>query len=417
MNPSANEPAGSVIKDSRIIALDGLRGMAILAVLLFHYISDQGVWLDAVSGPANGTFLFHFQRLFTMGWAGVDLFFVLSGFLIGGILLDARMSPRYFGTFYARRFYRIIPLYYLWIGIYFLLILTPLRDLLQNLPESLSRNPEKWSIAPIYFVFLQNSVKIVHGNFGTAWLGQLWSLAIEEQFYLLMPLAVRFLPLRKLVPLLCLSIVGAPISRLVVSHLLPQHPAALYVLTPCRVDALAMGVILAVGWRRQEWKDRFLRHRRLAFTIFSFLFAAVAFIAIWRPSQYSKAVGTWGFTCIDAFFACLLAIAVMFPNGIWATVCRWPFLLELGRVSYCLYVIHEAVNLFCHEFLLRASPRFMDWRSIGVTIFAAGLAYGLARLSWTWFEHPLLRRGHAYQYFAGTPVSPVLSEPDPNAQN
>ena len=74
----------------RIIELDGLRGMAILFVLLFHYVADQGVWMDVGPSVAPGGLLSHFQRLFPTGWAGVDLFFVLSGFLVGGILLDAR---------------------------------------------------------------------------------------------------------------------------------------------------------------------------------------------------------------------------------------------------------------------------------------------------------------------------------------
>ena len=392
-----------VVTSSRIPELDGLRGMAILLVLLFHYVSGQGVWMDAAPGPAQGTLLFYFQRLFGMGWAGVDLFFVLSGFLIGGILLDARTSQRYFGTFYARRFYRIIPLYYLWIGIYFFLIFMPLR----GLPESLSSNPEKWSAAPIYFLFLQNSVKILHGNLGTAWLGGLWSLAVEEQFYLLIPLAVRFLPQRKVVPLMCLAVVGAPLARLLVSHLAPQHAAAPYVLTPCRVDALAMGVILAVGWRKEEWKVRFLRYRRPVFAVCALLLIGVAYLALWRPSQYSEPMITLGFSCIDALCASLLAIAIMFPSGLWASVCRWPFLLELGRISFCLYIIHAAVNLMCHEFLLGTSPRFMDRRSIGVTILAAALAFGLARLSWIFFERPLLRKGHAYQYFPQPPPRPL----------
>jgi peptidoglycan/LPS O-acetylase OafA/YrhL len=102
---------------------------------------------------------------------------------------------------------------------------------------------------------------------------------------------------------------------------------------------------------------------------------------------------------VDAFFACLLSIALMVPGGIWASVCRWSVLAELGRVSYCLYVIHAAVNLLCHIFLLHHSPRFLDWRSAGVTTLAALFSYGLASLSWTFFEHPLFKRGHAYQYF------------------
>src|SRR5712691_6831706 len=118
----------------RIPELDGLRGIAIFLVLGAHFI-------NVTNGPRLAAY---FQDLFLLGWAGVDLFFVLSGFLIGGILLDVRASPLYFRTFYARRFYRIIPLYYLWIGAYFLLILTPFR----GLPELSSGNPEKWRAVP-----------------------------------------------------------------------------------------------------------------------------------------------------------------------------------------------------------------------------------------------------------------------------
>jgi peptidoglycan/LPS O-acetylase OafA/YrhL len=403
MKRSASLGSNAVARPSssqgRIVELDGLRGMAILFVLLFHYIADQGVWMDVAPVAAPGTLLYNFQRLFATGWAGVDLFFVLSGFLIGGILLDARASSRYFGTFYARRFYRIIPLYYLWIAVYFLLVLTPLRGLLRSLPESLSSNPEHWRTVPAYFLFLQNSVKIPHGNFGTAWLGQLWSLAVEEQFYLLMPLAVRFLPERRLVPLLCLAVFGSPMARVGVSHFAPQHPAAQYVLTLCRADALSMGVLLAIGWRKEEWKYRFLRHRRLAFFVFSLPLIAVVYLTYWNPTPYTRAAAIWGLSCVDVSCAFLLAFAIMIPGGLWASACRWPFLVELGRLSYCLYVIHVAVNLLCHEVLLRATPRFLDWKSAGVTILAALLTYGLAKLSWIFFEQPLLRRGHAYQYF------------------
>src|SRR5258708_24712750 len=98
MNHSPNMTSGQVARTSftqgRIPELDGLRGIAILSVLLFHYVSDRVVWMDSAPGPAPGSFLFHFQKVFSLGWAGVDLFFVLSGFLIGGILLDARTSPR-----------------------------------------------------------------------------------------------------------------------------------------------------------------------------------------------------------------------------------------------------------------------------------------------------------------------------------
>ncbi|MBS1867856.1 MAG: acyltransferase, partial [Acidobacteria bacterium] len=98
---------------SRIPELDGIRGLAILSVLCYHYISMQGV-------TTAGSLVDRLQRLVILGGTGVDLFFVLSGFLIGGILLDVRDSPRYFRTFYARRFFRIIPIYFAWISVYIL---------------------------------------------------------------------------------------------------------------------------------------------------------------------------------------------------------------------------------------------------------------------------------------------------------
>jgi len=392
--PDAERSIGALPSSrGRLPELDGIRGMAILAVLLFHYFYLANV--DVAAAPGTSHLLARCGQLFAIGWAGVDLFFVLSGFLIGGILLDARTSPRYFATFYTRRFYRIIPLYYLWIGFYFALVLGPFH----STTGLLSGNLERWTSTPIYFLFLQNSVKIPHATFGTAWLGALWSLAVEEQFYLLMPLAVRFLPRRKLVPLLFVAIIGAPMVRVAVAHFIPAHPAAQYVLTPCRLDSLAMGVLLAVGWREERWKAAFLRYRTAIYTFSLMLLTGVVYLALWKPSQYSSTMAVWGFSCVDAFFACLLSIAVMVPGGIWAAVCRWPVLAELGRVSYCLYVIHAVVNLLCHIFLLHHSPQVLDWRSAGVTILAALFSYGLASLSWTFFEHPLLKRGHAYQYF------------------
>src|SRR5882724_11376744 len=102
-------------RQDRVPELDGLRGVAILLVLLFHYISLEGP-------TKTGSWSSFLQRIVIMGWTGVDLFFVLSGFLIGGILIDVRGSPNYFKTFYARRFFRIIPIYYLWILFYILLV-------------------------------------------------------------------------------------------------------------------------------------------------------------------------------------------------------------------------------------------------------------------------------------------------------
>ena len=227
----------------RIPELDGLRGAAILLVLFYHYgyLTPHG---------KAGTFLDGLQGSFGMGWAGVDLFFVLSGFLIGGILLDSRTSPRFFRTFYARRFFRIIPLYYIWIGLYFVLTLSALSVFL----KPLGGGREQPNIVPIYMFFLQNMTKNLHSNFGTAWLAHLWSLAVEEQFYLFAPLAVCFVSRKRLVPLLLIAILGAPIARIVVFKISTTHSIQ-YMLTACRADGLSLGVLLATGWRDNLLED------------------------------------------------------------------------------------------------------------------------------------------------------------------
>jgi peptidoglycan/LPS O-acetylase OafA/YrhL len=133
----------------RIPELDGLRGVAILSVLIFHYFEPQG--------PTPPHSLTHYaQRLVLMGWSGVDLFFMLSGFLIGGILLDARESRSYFSTFYVRRFFRIIPIYYVWIAAYVVVVTLAFGFLLRHSNYGVLPHPDFAVYA--HFLFLQNVI-------------------------------------------------------------------------------------------------------------------------------------------------------------------------------------------------------------------------------------------------------------------
>lgn len=371
----------------RIPELDGLRGIAIALVVLYHYVY--------MAPAADSTVSFtKLRSLFCIGWSGVDLFFVLSGFLIGGILLDARESPRYFKTFYARRFFRIIPLYYLWITLYFVFTLTGLRALLQPYLEI----RERWISIPTYYFFLQNLTKNLHSPFGTAWLGHLWSLAVEEQFYLFMPLAIRFLPRKKLLPVLIATVPGATIARIVVFKALSTSHAIQYQLTPCRADALAMGVLLAVFWRDEPWKKWLVRHRAWLFRLIFFLLCVAACLVYFQPSPYSFAMTAWGLSSLDLLFSCLLMIVLLFPETLFGSFCRSRLLRELGRVSYCVYIVHEAVHLICHRFLFHQALRITVWQSAALAVLSAFVSYGIAWVSWKCFENPLLRRGHAFQY-------------------
>jgi peptidoglycan/LPS O-acetylase OafA/YrhL len=172
--------------EPRSPALDGVRGVAILLVLFWHLYA-------CVPHPQWTQNFIPFDWLANMGWSGVILFFVLSGFLIARILLRHRQQPRYFSTFYIRRTARIIPLYYLCLGS-FLLVRhwlpsaenPPLTPLLDN--HSIALWP--------YAIFVQNYAMAQINHFGGAWLGVTWSLAIEEQFYLLLPLLIAIAPRR-----------------------------------------------------------------------------------------------------------------------------------------------------------------------------------------------------------------------------
>src|SRR5215475_5135109 len=168
----------------RIQALDGLRGIAVLLVLVRHSVAGietPSPFWSSVIKPLRLT------------WSGVDLFFVISGFLIGGILLDARNSSRYFQTFYLRRTFRILPIYYLFLAFYFARHL-PIRFMAGTFGDT--------SPLPIPFfsfvTFTHNFWMASYGWFGAWGIAPTWSLAIEEQFYLTIPFAIRRISTRSL---------------------------------------------------------------------------------------------------------------------------------------------------------------------------------------------------------------------------
>jgi peptidoglycan/LPS O-acetylase OafA/YrhL len=381
-------PAASPLIPSsrRIPQLDGLRGIAVLLVVLYHYVYLPGK-------PTQNWIVNHVQATFQLGWAGVDLFFVLSGFLIGGILLDARGSTNYFSTFYLRRVHRIFPIYYIWIGAYFFVAFTGLI----RWAGPLGIAQDRWTTVPVYTLFLQNTVRNHGGAFASPWLAALWSLAVEEQFYLLAPSLVRWLSKRGLVISIVLAIVGAPMVRMLVFRYLPTHAQAPYVLTPCRADALAMGVFLALAWREERWKAWLQGHLKWLYGALALLSGSVYLIA-WGKSAFSWTTAVWGYSCIDAFFSGLLILVLLRPEGLWARICKWPFLIEMGGISYCAYVIHLSVNHLCHSILSVPTNGIATLASLAVTIAAAGVLWLISKLSWRCLESPMIRRGHRFKY-------------------
>jgi peptidoglycan/LPS O-acetylase OafA/YrhL len=383
---------------SRIPELDGLRGIAISLVVVFHYF---------YFGPSTNHHLsairslyVHFEQLIVMGWSGVDLFFVLSGFLIGGILMDVRASESYFKVFYLRRFFRIIPVYYAWILIYFLIAAVASSFVRAHvvggeLPE------RKDQIIPL-LLFLQNFGFMNYSMLAGAWFLPTWSLAVEEQFYLVSPLVIRLLSRRALYAFLGFVIFFAPLLRLWVIYHVPPRPndsSLAYTLMPCRADALAIGAVAAGLWRNGRFRLWLNENTATLYGLVAIFLAGVLIMLRWFPGHEAPPTQSVGYTWIAIFYVLILLLALAKPSGPVARVARIAWLGALGRVSYCLYLVHTGILLMCHAFLTAALKNHVSsWQLIASNGFAAILCYFIARLSWTYFEHPLLQRGHAFKY-------------------
>ena len=363
---------------SRIPELDGLRGLAIALVLIWHY----GVILLPV-GSAGRRLA---DRWLWFFWSGVDLFFVLSGFLIAGILLDQKHSRRYFSTFFTRRACRILPVYYLTLALFFIgsrtvRLPTPAEAWLWG------DRPALWS----YFAFLQNWTMAFEGRFGPNAIAATWSLAVEEQFYLLLPLMVRLFSRRHLLGVAMASIVVAPSARV----FLDQHidRVADFVLLPGRIDSLAWGVLLAVCVRNASARSALERHRVARRTLLGLVWAFVLSIdGDFLPGQYVHSLLALGYG--------LLLAEVLGAGGAGRLVglLRWPMLRWLGLGSFSLYLFHQPLLGLAHGLILGRDPGLGSAAKNGTTLLALVLTCLLAALIYRLIEAPFMRMGHRRAY-------------------
>jgi peptidoglycan/LPS O-acetylase OafA/YrhL len=370
---------------ARVPALDGVRGLAILMVLIWHYAINL-VELE------RGSIGYYALALLRHSWSGVDLFFVLSGFLIGGILIDQRKSQNYFGVFYIRRACRIVPLYFLWLALFFAMaqsIGTPNAAFawLFDRPLPLAS----------YLTFTQNFVMAWRNDFGAHWLDITWSLAVEEQFYLILPFIVRFIEPRKLPWVLGGLILMAPLLRLAIYLWNDQAIVAVYVLAPCRADSLLLGVLCAWAVRQHRIARFLVEQPRPLYAAFGILLLGVIALTLKFPFLWTPGMFLFGYSWLALFYASLLLIVVTQRGPITAAFSALP-LRQLGIIAYGLYLIHHGILGLCHALMLNQAPKIRDFADVIVTLIALAITIGLSVLSWRFLEKPLVRAGHTLRY-------------------
>lgn len=390
MSAAVSSITRSASPTARVPELDGLRGLAILLIVVLHYFVK---WAQLEPGSMLSPIL----RSLSLSWTGVDLFFVLSGFLIGGILVENRGAANYFKVFYVRRVCRIFPLYFAWVLLFIVLLQTLSPAMLQApLHWLFDKSLPEWS----YLTFTQNVEMARCGEFGANWLAITWSLAVEEQFYLVLPLLVRFVPPRLLAPVLIGLIALAPVLRCTV-----LKGFASYVTMPCRADALLLGVLCAVALRHPATRPWLEAHRRHLYGMAGVLALGLGALTLRQDAPTSTVMRSVGLTWVALFYTVLLLIAVTEKHGPVAKLVRLAPLRQLGLMAFGVYLLHQAVNGLLHAWLRGELPVIRDAAGLGVTLVSLVITLALAWLSWTFFEKPFVNFGHAWKYSGNNPVS------------
>jgi peptidoglycan/LPS O-acetylase OafA/YrhL len=349
-----------------IAALDGVRGVAILLVLIAHFrvVSDTLPFDRAMN------------RLSLLGYTGVDLFFVLSGFLITGILLDARGTPHYFRNFYARRALRILPLYY---GV--VLALVVVLPLFHQSTESLRtlQHNQAW-----YWFYAVNFIWRVPGA-TPYYTGHFWSLAVEEQFYLIWPVIVWRLDRPRLTRLCLVCVAGALVVRIGFVALGRGPDVISFV--PTRMDTLAVGALLALAMRSPRGISWWAGYACWAGPAAGVILVATFLTAdSWR---YAPAIHqTLGYSASALMFAAVVGAATVGWAG---TLFGHPVLRFFGKYSYGMYVFHwPLMRVMGPVYAVTARIPLVFGsvvlRQLGLLVIAGALTVGVAMLSWHLYE-------------------------------
>jgi len=336
--PPSDQPR--LVMDRRIPAMDGVRGVASLSILVYHYVFSLNPALPAV--PL-------LQKATSSLWSAVDLFFVLSGFLICGVLVNKPKTAATWRGFMVRRACRIVPLYAILLILYVLFA----EHLKGTWDQDMKVSPVPlWS----FFVFLQNFFVSVQ-HFGPSWLGVTWSLALEEQFYLLLPPLVFLLRRDRLLPAFLTLVLMAPLFRII--------PVFLYdhVMLPSRCDSFFLGAALAVLVRDTGILDWLAKHR-----VFLVMWITLLWLGMAVFTLYPKVLGRVSYTWIAASYVSILCFLLARPQSILSHVLSIKPVRFLGDISFGIYLFHSPI-LAVTSLVLRPGGNSIDSDPIKNTSF------------------------------------------------
>ena len=355
--------------DGRILALDGVRGFATILVVVSHYFAEI----------SNGVSVFAF------GWYAVNIFFVLSGFLIGRLIIDKQDRANFLSVFFIRRLCRTVPSYIVCVLVVFFVMRA----------FDGAEWTQRYSDFPLwaYLTFTQNFFMAATGTVGAYWLSPTWTLALEEQFYLLAPLAFLFLPRQRLLGVLVACALSAVVIRAAIFTTDVVHPFYGLVLLPSRADVLLIGVIAAILYRDEtiDW-SRYDQHLRVLPVVM--LSALVAIGLFDRPDQTMfRIFGPFLVSVGAASF--LLSVVRGAPE---AKRFESRFFRFFGDNSYCIYLTHLMVLGLFHGLILGTKPALGAWQQWAVTIAALPLCvlvgWALTRL----VEEPITAYGRSWKW-------------------
>ncbi len=357
---------------AHILSLDGFRGLAVLAVIAFHYLPRTGL------GPLG--------LLASLGWTGVDGFLVLSGFLITGILYRQRGAPGYFRNFYTRRALRLFPLYYS------VLLLAFVVSLFAGHP---------WRVGHLGFVFYSANAMLSHdqslGDLGIFNMRHFWTLALEEQFYLLWPWVVGSRLSRKALLLVCASGIGIAIACRILLYVAHASLWIEYYSLPTRMDSLLIGAAIALmplpGKTFARWGlgVAALSYACLALSAGNSFFTATPIVLA-------------GYTVLGVLYGSLLVLA-LHSGTLASRLLSVAPLRFLGKLSYGLYLWHYLFSQQAEKLTEWIQARVYPQALGSVAAFAVmlSLSIAIAMASYRWIERPFLKLKDRFEPAAKPP--------------